>query len=174
MQRPRPALLLALAGSAGLSALALFGDDPNEVIRPAERAIAPALATIARDARPVGNPAAISFRLGTRPAASDQPRDLFAAYSWLPPPPPPASSPAQAAPQAPPVPFTYGGSIGIPGKVLFVLIEGVRTYVVSVGDQAGDFQLQSVSSSSLVFLHVPTGLEQTLAVPGAPIMVQVR
>jgi hypothetical protein len=169
MARPRPALLLALVGSAGVSAYALFGDDASEVVQPAARAVAPAHAAVALDTRPAGATPAPSFRLGPRPAASQGPRDLFAAYSWVPPPPPPAAAAPPAPPQAPPVPFTYGGSIEIADKPIFLLVEGLRTHQVSLGDQVGDFRLQSVTSRSLVFLHIPTGLEQTLAVSGLPI-----
>jgi hypothetical protein len=173
MQRPRPALLFALAGSAGLAAYGFFGDDVMEIVQPAARAVAPAHAAIVRDTSPVGGTPAPSFHLGSRPAAPEQPRDLFAAYSWVPPPPPPPPPAPPAPPQAPPLPFTYGGSIEIGADVVFLLLEGPRTRQVAVGDTVGDFQLQSVTARSLVFLHLPTGLPQTLAVPGLPIAARM-
>jgi hypothetical protein len=169
MQRPRPVLLLALAATAAVSAYALLGDDSTDV-QPITSAVSPAHAAVARDAaRGTGTSSGISYRLAPRPAASHEPRDLFAAYSWAAPPPPPPPAAPPAPPQAPPLPFVYGGSIEIEGKPLFLLIEGVQTHQIAVGDQVGDFRLQSVGSRSLVFQHVPTGLEQTLDVAGLPI-----
>ena len=72
-------------------------------------------------------------------------------------------------PQAPALPFTYGGRLEVEGKSTFLLLEGERTYRVTIGGLVGEFKLMSSSPQGLVFQHEPTGQSQTLAAPGAPV-----
>jgi hypothetical protein len=107
-----------------------------------------------------------SLQLHARAASSRPPRDLFAAYSWQPPAPPP---PAPPPPQAPPLPFAYGGRIEVDGKQVYLLLQGVRTYRVMIGDSVGEFVLKSSGPEELVFLHQPTGQSEVLPAPGVSI-----
>ncbi len=173
MKRPRPALLIALAVTGAASAAALFGNGRTEDVTPVVRAAG----TRPLGAASAAGPAAISagdlsLLLSGRPGPPTLPRDLFAAYSWLPPPPPPpkpAPPPPPAPPQAPPLGASFAGVVQIDGQPVFLLVEGERTYGVRIGGQIESFRLQSATPRELQFVHLPTGLPQRLPIGGAPL-----
>jgi hypothetical protein len=175
MKRPRPALLIALLAAAAVSAFALLNEGGTELVQPAARTTAPARAggAAATPEHALAASTDPSLRLAPRPAPAVQPRDVFAAYSWaaqaaaamV------ASAPAQPPPppQAPPLPVMFGGVIELEGQPVFLLIEGEHTLRVVVGGKVDAFRLQSANPRELVFVHIPTGLTQTLSISGAPL-----
>ena len=175
---------LALAAAIGLSLQSLMWTPDAGgssllpgIVQPVERAHAATMQPVtpmpASSGQTAGNAGGRYelLQLPSRPEPVVAPHDLFAAYSWTPPPPPAASPAASvaAAPQAPSLPFTYGGRIEIDGKSIFLLLEGERTHRVSIGESVGEFKLTSSGPQGLVFLHQPTGLIEALTAPGAPI-----
>lgn len=87
--------------------------------------------------------------------------DVFAVRTWEPPPPP-----VDTTPQPPPLPFKFLGRIAAPGKgIAFMLAQGERVLVVSVGDSIGsDYQVEKYEKGQLLFRYRPMNISQTLAV----------
>jgi hypothetical protein len=179
MRRRRVILLSLLGVAVALSLQSLLWtpeqtgpgglpDRVQPVVRAHAATIHPNEAATAGVSVPAGKTArqGDSLQLQARPASNRAPRDLFATYSWQPPPPPP---PAPPPPQAPPLPFAYGGRIEIDGKQVYLLLQGVRTYRVVIGDAVGEFVLKSSGPDELVFLHQPTGQSELLPAPGVSI-----
>jgi hypothetical protein len=103
-----------------------------------------------------------AWQLPERAAPPVRPRNPFAV---VPPPPPlPRTVAAEAAPQAPPLPFSAIGRLTVEGKPSALLMAGTQTYVIAVGDPIGEFRLEAIEGDRYVFVHVPTGLNQTLVV----------
>ncbi len=95
--------------------------------------------------------------------------DLFAGHSWYTPPPPVAqvqrrSKPANRAPSAPPLPFSFIGSFEQEGAAtLYFLVKGDRVYDVSIGDKIeGTYSVDSVSNGQLMFTYLPLKSSQGL------------
>jgi hypothetical protein len=85
--------------------------------------------------------------------------DLFANRSWQPPPPPPPPPPK---PTAPPLPFKYAGKL-IEDKVVRVfLTQGDATTLVAQGDKLGNYDIERVTTASVVLLFRPLNEQQTL------------
>jgi hypothetical protein len=104
---------------------------------------------------------------------------LFATHSWYVPPPPPPT-PAVAAnaapvvppkPVAPPLPFTYMGSLKPDGSAtpVFFLTHGDKVYDVHVGDTIDDiYTVDSFTNGQLIFTYKPLNQQQQLITGGAP------
>jgi hypothetical protein len=108
-----------------------------------------------------GRPSADGAVLPTRshPVAAGEPALLFAARSWQPPPPP---APAPRKPTAPALPFKYAGKL-IEGKAIRVfLTQGETTTLVAPGDKLGNYDIERVTTSSVVLLFRPLHEKQTL------------
>lgn len=102
---------------------------------------------------------------GAAPSADDtQLANIFAVRTWEPPPPPVDTTPLP--PQAPPLPFTFLGRIVEPGKAIaFILTQGLRVFVVSVGDQVGgDYRIEKYENGQLLFRYRPLNIRQSLDV----------
>jgi hypothetical protein len=85
--------------------------------------------------------------------------DFFAVRSWQPPPPP---APPPAKPKAPPLPFKYTGKL-IEDKVVRVfLTQGDTTTLVAQGDKLGNYDIERVTTASVVLLFRPLNEQQTL------------
>jgi len=90
--------------------------------------------------------------------------DAFAARSWLPPPPPPR----KVEPQAPPLAFKYFGKIVEDGKPVVFLSRNERNFSVRAGDKLdGQYQVESITESSIVLTYLPLKLQQTMQI-GSP------
>lgn len=94
---------------------------------------------------------------------------LFAQHSWVvvkpasmpkpaPPPPPPPE------PTAPPLPYTFVGSLTREGHPpVFFLANGARVIDAHVGDRLdGIYQLESAAGGQLVFVYLPLNIRQNL------------
>lgn len=85
--------------------------------------------------------------------------DLFASRSWQPPPPPP---PPPSKPTAPPLPFKYAGKLVEDKKVRVFLSQGNTTTLVAQGDKLGNYDIERVTTASVVLLFRPLNQQQTL------------
>jgi hypothetical protein len=85
--------------------------------------------------------------------------DLFASRSWQPPPPPP---PPPGMPKAPPLPFKYAGKLIEDKAVRVFLTQGDTTTLVAQGDKLGHYDIERVTTASVVLLFRPLQERQTL------------
>jgi hypothetical protein len=85
--------------------------------------------------------------------------DLFAVRSWQPPPPP---APPPPKPTAPPLPFKYAGKLIEDRKVRVFLTQGDTTTLVAPGDRLGNYDIERVTTASVVLLFRPLKEQQTL------------
>jgi len=155
---PRIAVLIVLlAGSAAWVAIDLRGPagptaaktsapgtSPNS-----ERSAAPAA-----DAKQPGIPS--RFALGRFAA------DPFSAHSWMPrsKPAPVAAAPA---PVAPPLPFRFAGQLQRDSGTEVYLARGEEIFTVREGDTLdGQYTVDSVNTTEVSFVHLPSGTRQTL------------
>jgi hypothetical protein len=110
------------------------------------------------------------------PPASDRvvaPRHaeaLFAQHSWVvlkpaPVPPPAAPPPPPPEPTAPPLPYTFVGSLSRDGHPpVYFLASGDRVIDAHVGDRLdGAYRLESAAGGELVFVYLPLNIRQSLA-----------
>jgi hypothetical protein len=97
--------------------------------------------------------------------AASGPVDIFAVRTWEPPPPPPDLSPPPP-PSPPPLPFRFIGRVDEPGKKMaFMLAEGQRIFVVSVGDSIGSaYRVESFENGQLFLRYRPMNVRQALDV----------
>lgn len=97
------------------------------------------------------------------------PADIFAVRTWEPPPPPPDLSPPPPPPP-PPLPFRFIGRVDEPGKKMaFMLAEGQRIFVVSVGDSIGTaYRVESFENGQLFLRYRPMNVRQALDVRSKP------
>lgn len=97
------------------------------------------------------------------------PADIFAVRTWEPPPPPPDLSPPPP-PSPPPLPFRFIGRVDEPGKKMaFMLAEGQRIFVVSVGDSIGTaYRVESFENGQLFLRYRPMNVRQALDVRSNP------
>lgn len=85
--------------------------------------------------------------------------DLFATRSWQPPPPP---APPPPKPVAPPLPFKYAGKLLGEESIRVFLTQGNTTTLVKQGDRLGDYDIERVTTSSVVLVYRPLQEQQTL------------
>ena len=85
--------------------------------------------------------------------------DLFASRSWQPPPPAP---PPVRKPTAPPLPFKYAGKLIEDKTVRVFLTQGDTTTLVAQGDKLGNYDIERVTTASVVLLFRPLQAKQTL------------
>ena len=87
------------------------------------------------------------------PATKDS-QPLFAAHEWLPPPPKPEPPPP---PQAPPLPFTYVGSMqDVPDGNTIILMQQKKVLMPKLGGQVNaQWRLDREDAQSLYFTYVP-------------------
>jgi hypothetical protein len=109
-----------------------------------------------------------------RAAEQAKPRsgDMFKAHSWFIAPPPtlavPLAQPVVALPTAPPLPFTYLGTVQDDGKTVVFLAKGQRLYTVHKGGVFdGQYRLEDESSDRIELVYLPLNVKQTLVIKGA-------
>ena len=96
------------------------------------------------------------------PAPVGQPRDAAV--------PPPAG-----APQAPPLPFTYLGRIRSEGTTTVFLARQNRESVARLGDiLVGTYRVEKIDETTMVFVYLPLGTRQSLALVGEGAMTLTR
>lgn len=152
-----PLALLVVAAAAILAS----GDLPEWMLPASDAPVSEAV-----PARP--RPAAVAAAPVAGSGSDAAPRavaDIFAVRTWEPPPPPPDLSPPPPPPP-PPLPFKYLGRVVEPGKkVAFMLTDGNRVFVVSVGDAIGsDYRVESFENEQLVLRYRPMNVRQSIAV----------
>jgi hypothetical protein len=180
--RRRRSIVVAVVGLVVLAGLAAAlggylpfvrhdASDPSG-LRAAARARAVALAH-ARAATRVEAPHLVPPPSApSRVAQATQANDLFATHSWYvaPPPPPPPPPAPQAAPTAPPFPYTYVGSYAPAGESpVYFLAKGDRVIDAHVGDLLdGVFRFEDAAGVQLTFNYVPLNIRQSLPTGAAP------
>ena len=72
------------------------------------------------------------------------------------------------APEAPPLPFSYLGSVDENGKTVFFLAKDQRLFTLHVGDQFdGQYRLDQQNNMRLEITYLPLNIKQTLSMTGA-------
>jgi hypothetical protein len=90
-------------------------------------------------------------------------QDPFSAHSWLPPAKPAAAAGPPAAPVAPPLPFRFAGQFYRDTGAEVYLAKGEEIFPVKEGDTLeGQYKIESVTSSEVRFLHLPSGTSQVM------------
>jgi hypothetical protein len=110
---------------------------------------------------------AASLEVPSREASDHRPSNLFAAHSWYtpPPPPPPRPPPPPPQPTAPPLPFTYLGSLQQGHVTVYFLARGDRAYDVKLGDVLDDtYSVDGISNGQLMFTYLPLKTSQALQI----------
>lgn len=130
------------------------------VVAPARRAPdAPAPAPRPRAAAPAAA-AANTLAIVREPwpaAAADLLQPPRAAQAAL------QAAPAVAAPSAPPLPFTFIGSIERGGRRTVMLMEGEALHLVGVRERIGDrYRVERVTPTQIEFTYLPLQLRQVL------------
>ena len=85
--------------------------------------------------------------------------ELFATRSWQPPPPP---APPPPQPTAPPLPFKYAGKLIEDHAIRVFLTQGDTTTLVKQGDRLGNYDVERVTTASVVLVFRPLQEKQTL------------
>ena len=90
-------------------------------------------------------------------------QDPFSAHSWLPPAKPAAAAGPPPAPVAPPLPFRFAGQFYRDTGAEVYLAKGEEIFPVKEGDTLeGQYKIESVTSSEVRFLHLPSGTSQVM------------
>src|SRR6266581_7518215 len=155
---PRIAVLIALlAGSAAWVAI-----DLRDPAAPTS-AKAPASAA-SQDTEHSASPASQEKQPGipARSALGRIAADPFSAHSWMPRPKPAVVS-AAPDPVAPPLPFRFAGQLHRDSGIEVYLARGEEIFTAREGDTLdGQYRVDSVTSSEVSFVHLPTGTRQTM------------
>jgi len=80
----------------------------------------------------------------------------------------PAAAPAPAAPQVPPLPFTYLGKVIEDGRLSVFLGRGEDSFSVQSGKRLrldNEYRVDKVTQTSVVFTYLPMNAKQTLDIP---------
>jgi len=98
----------------------------------------------------------------SRPALGKFAADPFSAQSWMPRP-KPAAIPAPPVPVAPPLPFRFAGQFHRESGIDVYVARGEEIFPVKQGDTLdGQYKVDSVSTTEVSFVHLPSGTRQTL------------
>lgn len=112
-------------------------------------------------------------------ASTDADADPFAPRGWDAVPVPVAVAPAPVAvaviavpdapppaPVAPPLPFSFMGRLSDGANATVYISRGEESWTVKGGETLdGNYKVASVAPQQIVFEYVPTGTQQTLALP---------
>jgi len=74
----------------------------------------------------------------------------------------PAQSQAAAKPVAPPLPFRYIGKMLDEGKLAVFLANGNDSFAATAGERVGDYRIEKVTETEVVFTYLPLKTKQTL------------
>ena len=168
--RQRWAVLITLL-MAALSAAALVRDGnrpaADEIVEAPARPARGADAASARIAEPAQRVHLAKLRVR---AATGRETDAFAPHTWRKPPPKVAANvvvapPPPPPPSAPPLPFVYMGRLFSADAREVFLTQGERNLIVHEGDVIDAlYRVAKLSDAGLTFIHLPTGIQQTLPI----------
>lgn len=162
---PRRRLILGSALAVTLALAAWIAMAPD----PADDEVAPAAADEQAARRQAGRTGGGPSELRPeRPAAGEgEVRDLFAPQAWVIPNAPATAAGQPAAPQVPPLPFTYFGRLIDGARVTLYLAAPDRNLAVRRGDVIdGTWRIEAIRPGSVVFRYLPLGRTQTLETGG--------
>lgn len=96
-------------------------------------------------------------------------KNLFRARSWLPPPPPPPPPPAPVAaqpPVAPPIPFTYLGSIGGDASTRQVLLSrGESLFIIKKNEVIENtYRIDNITNKGIEITFLPLNEQQVISI----------
>jgi hypothetical protein len=106
------------------------------------------------------------------PLTPEAKNDPFSVQSWLPPPPPPPAPVVavvqEAPPTAPPLPFSYLGTLNQnKDKPQVFLANGEQLVIVSPGDVIdGRYRFESIAVTGAVFTYLPLNEKQVMTIEG--------
>jgi hypothetical protein len=106
------------------------------------------------------------------PLSPEAQNDPFSVQSWLPPPPPPPPAPVavvqEAPPVAPPLPFSYVGTLNRDqDKPQVFLANGDQLLIVSPGEVIdGRYRFESIAATGAVFTYLPLNETQVMTIDG--------
>jgi cohesin domain-containing protein len=148
---PRIAILIAvLAATAAWVAL--------DLRRPPD----PAAASPSRVATESQTPGTKEPAIPARSTLGRIASDPFSVQSWMPAR-KPAAAPAPAAPVAPPLPYRFAGQFYRDSGTELYIAKGEEIFPVKEGDTLdGQYRVESVSSSEVRFVHLPTNTAQVM------------
>lgn len=118
-----------------------------------------ALSATSAQAGPVAEGSAVPPPTLPTPRFAAPAGELFAMRSWQPPPP---LAPPPPKPTAPPLPFKYAGKLIEDKAVQVFLSHGDSTTLVKQGDRLGNYDIERITTSSVVLLYRPLQEQQTL------------
>lgn len=101
-----------------------------------------------------------ALALRTGPAADKSDVDPFAPRSFSPPVPADAAKPHK--PVAPPLPFRYLGKMIEDGRLNLFLARGDESLSVRAGEKIGEYRVDKVTESEVVFTYLPLQTKQSL------------
>lgn len=164
MRRP-PRIALLIAALAGVAVWVVFDLRSQPAATKAQATSGVPTAQVSSEPL-FGIPA----RLGLGKKGSDP----FSTQSWTPPKPAAAGAAPPVAPVAPPLPFRFAGQFHRDSAMEIYLGRGEEIFPVKQGDTLeGQYKVEAVGSSEIAFVHLPSGIRQTLEFnalrePGTP------
>jgi hypothetical protein len=86
--------------------------------------------------------------------------NLFPSQTWAL---PPSSTPIQQKPDAPPLPFSFGGRYTEGGDTMIFLLDGAQVYKVRQGETFKEnYQVEKIEAASISIIYLPLGTHQIL------------
>lgn len=172
-------------GGLALTLVAVYAVDDEPQRRPTKPSMMREVSTDARarGTQEAGTTSAMSATSTTTTVALDltrlkrganppQTSEAFGARNWNPPPRKPtakeleaqrAAEPPPPPPQAPPLPFTYVGSLGDEDQMIVFLAQQDTNHAVKRGDVInGTYRVEEVESGRVVLTYLPLDQRQTL------------
>ncbi len=160
-------ILLVVLGFSMLAALKADPDSSARVPGPTVREATPEL--LKADAPPLPDLDLADMEKRLKRGGKSRVADAFAPKTWLPPPRPavvmaPVPPPL---PQAPPLPFTYLGSMIEGGKTVVFLASQDTNYSLRVGETVSNtYRVDRITEGAVTFTYLPLNIEQTLSIGG--------
>jgi hypothetical protein len=167
-------LLLGVAGVAAFAAASWLGQmgDPEvavvEAVTRGSNAGKPAKPTPSAQALP---PTTLQTPARTLVAFENE-KDIFSPHSWLPPPPPApppqavAPAPPPPPPLAPPLPFSFFGSLDEKGLARRVfLTKGDQLVIVKANDVVeGQYRVDRITENTVDLTYLPLNQKQSISI----------
>ena len=163
-------LALGLAGAAAFSAAYWFNKPADLEVAVAQPASpSSSISSVSRPAASPSMPAHSSLQTPERGViSSTNEKDVFSPHSWLPPPPPPPVLPPapRAKPVAPPLPFSFFGTLDEQGAARRVfLTKGEQLIIVKANDVVdGRYRIDRITESSVELTYLPLNQKQNIPI----------
>jgi hypothetical protein len=170
-------LLLGVAGVAAFASatwLSQLGDPEVAVVQAVSRGSN--AGKPAKPANPVLAPQTLPSSAlqtpGRNLVAFENENDIFLPHSWLPPPPPPpppqvaAPAPPPPPPMAPPLPFSFFGSLDEKGLARRVfLTKGDQLVIVKANDVVeGQYRVDRITENAVDLTYLPLNQKQSISI----------